>query len=619
MSRRIVIDHLARVEGHGGVTVELDGAGVRQVRFDIFEGARLLETAVRGRRFDEVAPVASRICAICSAAHALTSLKATEQAFGVAVSDQTGLLRELLYRGENIASHALHLFLLAAPDYLGLPDAAAFAAQNPEAVAIGLRLKRLGNRIQEVIGGRAVHPVNAVVGGFARLPSEDDLIALRADLRQGLADSEAALDLIASLPPAESCSAAPRLAALVSTDGYGYYSGQEVLVTDGGAPLRLPAAGYRSWLRERSVEHSHAKHSSVNGSPFMVGALARVVLRRESLPPRGAAALARLGLRLPPESPLDNNKAQAVELVVDVAGTLETVERLLEQAEQVVRAEYAYEITHILSDNRARSMIFGSNNPLILPELENRPVAAKTGTSEDARDLWTVGYTTDLVVGVWVGNTDNSPTRGLDGVSSAALIWHDFMVRVHQDPALAQTLLGPDGQPIPPEFPRPPGIIEAPVCAATGKRPIPGARTVTEILVRDGGPRLRCDQVNEWELRELRAALATPQGMTARGRASLNAYAAMVGRNPVVIDVERRQPLPTPQIGAPPVTPTPTPVGGSFTIPVLTPVPQPQDQARPSDRPGGIEPTPTPSLPAVTWRASVRPLCSRRPPAARRR
>jgi len=331
MSRRIVIDHLARVEGHGGVTVELDGAGVRQVRFDIFEGARLLETAVRGRRFDEVAPVASRICAICSAAHALTSLKATEQAFGVAVSPQTERLRELLYRGENIASHALHLFLLAAPDYLGLPDAAALAAQNPEAVELGLRLKRLGNRIQEVIGGRAVHPVNAVVGGFARLPAEDDLIALRADLRQGLADSEAAVDLIASLPPVESCSAAPHLAALISQDGYGYYSGQEVMVTDGGAPVQLLASDYRTWLKERAVEHSHAKHSSVNGSPFMVGALARVVLRRQSLPPRAEAALARLGLRLPPESPLDNNKAQAIELVVDVASALETVEGLLEQ------------------------------------------------------------------------------------------------------------------------------------------------------------------------------------------------------------------------------------------------------------------------------------------------
>lgn len=231
----------------------------------------------------------------------------------------------------------------------------------------------------------------------------------------------------------------------------------------------------------------------------------------------------------------------------------------LEHAPQVVRAEYAYFITNILSDNRARALIFGLNNPLVLPELDNRPAAAKTGTSEDNRDLWTVGYTTDVVVGVWVGNTDNSPTRGLDGISSAALIWHDFMVKVHQDPQLAKALLGPDGQPVPPDFSRPPRIIEVQVCAATGKLPIPGARTVTEISLRDGPPRLRCNQVSEYELRELRAALATPKGMTGRGWSSLQAYAAMVGIAPP-IRIEQATPTPSASEPNPPgsgSTPTP--------------------------------------------------------------
>ncbi|MGP8245636.1 MAG: nickel-dependent hydrogenase large subunit [Bryobacteraceae bacterium] len=115
--RTIVVEHLARVEGHGGITVELEGDTVGNVRFDVFEGARLLEPLVRGKRYDEVAPALSRICAICSVAHSLTSLKATENAFDVRVSQQTELLRELLYLGESIESHALHLFLLALPDY----------------------------------------------------------------------------------------------------------------------------------------------------------------------------------------------------------------------------------------------------------------------------------------------------------------------------------------------------------------------------------------------------------------------------------------------------------------------------------------------------------------------
>ena len=329
MSRTIVIDHLARVEGHGGVTVELDGNAIRNVRFDIFEGARLLEKAVRGRGFADVSPVASRICAICSVAHSLTSLKATEQAFGVTLSSQTELLRELLYRGENIESHALHLFFLAVPDYLNLPSAVALAASNPEAVMLGLRLKKLGNTIQEVIGGRAVHPVNAIPGGFGRLPTEDDLITLRQALLQGMTDSEAAIDLVASLPPTEFCAAETSLAALVSPADYGYYAGDEVVVMDGGTRKRFPAAGYRSFTNEQAVAHSHAKHSSLDGTPFMVGALARVAVRQESLPARGVAAIRKLGLCLPSGNPMDNNKAQAVELAVDIELALDAVDRLI--------------------------------------------------------------------------------------------------------------------------------------------------------------------------------------------------------------------------------------------------------------------------------------------------
>src|SRR5690606_28004866 len=117
--------------------------------------------------------------------------------------------------------------------------------------------------------------------------------------------------------------------------------------------------------------------------------------------------------------------------------------------EQVAQAEHAYQITHILSDDNARSSIFGRGSVLTLPELNNRPVAAKTGTTEDARDGWTMGYTTDLVVGVWTGNTDNRPTRSLDGIAGAGPIWHDFMVAAHGNPEFAKTLLGPDGNTIP--------------------------------------------------------------------------------------------------------------------------------------------------------------------------
>jgi sulfhydrogenase subunit alpha len=321
----IVIDHLARVEGHGGITVELEGDAVKDVRFDVFEGARLLEGLVRGRRYDEIAPIVSRICSICSPAHSLTSLKATENALGVQVSPQTDFLRELLLRGESIQSHALHLFFLAVPDYLDRPSAIAVAAEHPAAVMLGLRLKRLGNLIQETIGGRAIHPVNAVPGGFGRVPSAEKLIAIRGALIEAIPDAEAMLDLIASLPDAGFCHTPTAYAALDSPDSDRYYAGDQLTIVSNGDRATIPAADYRSLTNEKSVAYSHAKHSSFHGKPFMVGSLARLTVN----PSRSTAASDKLKLAIPSDNPMDNNKAQAVELVNDLALALDMVERLI--------------------------------------------------------------------------------------------------------------------------------------------------------------------------------------------------------------------------------------------------------------------------------------------------
>ena len=325
----IVIEPLARVEGHGGITVEMDGDTVKSVRFDVIEGARLLEPLVRGKRYDEVAPVLSRICSICSAAHTLTSLKATENALGIRVSPQTELLRELLFRGESIESHALHIFLLAVPDYLGYPSAVALAADKPAAVTLGLRLKKLGNQIMETVGGRAVHPVNAVPGGFGRVPSTDQLIVLRTRLIEAAADTDATIDLVASLPAADFCHSDTVYAALRSPSGDSYYSGDEVMLLSGGARSIVAAADYRSFTSEKAVPHSHAKHSEFQGRPFMTGALARLTVHPWRLSGRLAVTMKRLKLALPADNPMDNNKAQALELQNDVTRALEIIDQLL--------------------------------------------------------------------------------------------------------------------------------------------------------------------------------------------------------------------------------------------------------------------------------------------------
>ncbi len=221
--------------------------------------------------------------------------------------------------------------------------------------------------------------------------------------------------------------------------------------------------------------------------------------------------------------------------VVDSEGdVLFDLERdsVYDRGEQVIDAEHAYQMTDILADNDARSMIFGSSSPLHIPEMEDRKIAAKTGTTDDARDGWTMGYSTELVTGVWVGNTDNRPTQNLDGVAGAAPIWHDFMRLVHTDERYAELLAGPGGERLDPEFARPDGIVDEELCAVTGKRPLDWGATETELLVEDGEPELACNEIDEYEEEELRAALADAIGnpqFTERGIVALHEYATMVG------------------------------------------------------------------------------------------
>jgi sulfhydrogenase subunit alpha len=331
MKRTIEVNHLARVEGHGGILVEVDGREVNRVEFQVFEGARLIEALLGGRSYTDVSQIVSRICAICSVAHSLTSLKATEDAFGVVPSAQTQRLRDLMYRGENIESHSLHLFLLALPDYLGYPSAMAMAGEHGDAVALGLRLKKLGNTIQEMLGGRAIHPTNAVIGGFGALPSTADLVALRDALEQGLRDCETALGIVAGLPPVPYCDADIAFAALRSGTPYGYYLGEEIDLVTGEHRTSFDAADYRLLTSENVVSHSHAKHSHYDGRSFMAGALARLAVNGDLLAGRAAEARVALGLEGPLRNPMDNNKAQAVELFHDVEVALSTVETLLRE------------------------------------------------------------------------------------------------------------------------------------------------------------------------------------------------------------------------------------------------------------------------------------------------
>jgi sulfhydrogenase subunit alpha len=328
MTRTINIHHLARVEGHGGIQVVIDGGQVSKVEFDVFEGIRLLEGLVRGRSLEDVTGIVSRICAICSHSHSITSLQAIEDALEIEVTPQTRKLRDLAYHGANIESHALHVFVLALPDLLGHPSVISLAGSNPKAVATALRLKKLGNTIQETIGGRAVHPVNYVIGGFGKLPSTDQLLALEKDLTAGLADCWSAIEVLRDIEVPDFVCAPIRCAALVPEDE-AFFFGKSMELSDGGARQTIPVRDYRALTNEYLVPHSHAKRSAHDQRSYMVGALARLTLHGNRVDGLARKAWEELRLALPSTNILMNNIAQAVEMVYSVERALHLVQDLL--------------------------------------------------------------------------------------------------------------------------------------------------------------------------------------------------------------------------------------------------------------------------------------------------
>ncbi|MBA3415254.1 MAG: transglycosylase domain-containing protein [Chloroflexia bacterium] len=183
--------------------------------------------------------------------------------------------------------------------------------------------------------------------------------------------------------------------------------------------------------------------------------------------------------------------------------------KTLAEAEQAIRPEIAYQITSILTDSEARRLVFGPGNLFEQTQIElGRPTAAKSGTTNDFRDVWTMGYTSDVAIGVWVGNTRNDQLAEIDGIQAAGPIWSRMMDELHTNPEFARLLLGPDGQPVPKEFPRPPGIVDGTVCEVTGGKPIEASSgNRRELLIADGGPFNRCDQLSPWQQADLAETL----------------------------------------------------------------------------------------------------------------
>ena len=320
-SRTITVKSLARVEGEGALRVRVNGEQIEIAEFNIYEPPRFFEKLLVGRAIDEVPDIVARICGICPVAYQMTACQAIEQALGVETGPAIRALRRLLYCGEWIQSHALHVHLLHAPDFLGYQSGFTMAVDHPHLVEAGFRMKGIGNRIMEAIGGRAVHPVNIAIGGFHAWPDEAAIRGLIPELEWGLV---AALDLVTQVSRFDFPSFSPRqdFVCLRAPHEYPFNDGR-IVSSDG---LDITVADYPTQFQEQQVSWSTALHSLriPAGTPYAVGPLARMNLCRDLLPPRAAVAAAACGLDWPVANPFHSIVARSIE----IAGAFEEALRL---------------------------------------------------------------------------------------------------------------------------------------------------------------------------------------------------------------------------------------------------------------------------------------------------
>ncbi len=307
----IKVPVLARVEGEGALDLVIEQGDIKQLRLRIFEPPRFFEKFLEGRHYAEVPDFVARICGICPVAYQVTAAQALEELFNLDIGPWARAMRRVFYCGEWIQSHALHIHLLAAPDFFGCGNAIELAKIAPEEVRRGLRLQGLGNELMDLFGARSVHPVGVRVGGFHAAPPLEHVHALRDKLAAALPEAEALVRWAATITlPAD-------VQTFVSV---GMRHPADYAIERGGIAasdgLLIDAAAYPEHFAERHEPHSTALFSSYRGEPYLVGPLARLNLNRDRLPEDMQALLAGIGFALPSGNVFQSLLARAVEILL---------------------------------------------------------------------------------------------------------------------------------------------------------------------------------------------------------------------------------------------------------------------------------------------------------------
>ena len=320
------VHHLTRVEGHGNIVVDVKNGELVKCQLDIVEAPRFFEAMLRGRPYNEASHITSRICGICATGHATASLRATENALGVEPTEQTELLRKLLFHGEIIDSHVLHVYMLVAPDFFGLGSVIPLAESHPEVVLRALRIKKLSGDLCAMISGRHTHPIAMAVGGFTHLPTVKEMLAMRERLVAAREDMDETIALLKTLPWPQ-FERETEYVSLQKDDEYAFIDGR--IATTDGFTYEIPE--YRQVTNEYCVPHSTAKHAKHNRDSYMVGALARFNNNYHQLHPRAKAAAGELGMEPIVANSFLNSGAQAVEMVHCVEDSISLIDELVDR------------------------------------------------------------------------------------------------------------------------------------------------------------------------------------------------------------------------------------------------------------------------------------------------
>jgi coenzyme F420-reducing hydrogenase alpha subunit len=343
-ARTLRVGALTRVEGEGALHVELRDGRPERVELNIYEPPRFFEALLRGRSYTEPPDLTARICGICPVAYQTSACNAIEDACGVELDPELIALRRLLYCGEWIHSHVLHIYLLHAPDFLGAPDVITIAQTQREAVERGLSLKKAGNQLQELIGGRAIHPVNVRLGGFYSVPTRADLRPMAEQLRRALDDALATVRWVAGFD-------FPDLTIdheLLALTGDRYPLEDGVIARSAGPSF--PVSQFGEHVRETQVPHSTALHATLDGRRHLTGPLARYTLNYDRLSPLAREAAGAAGLGSQCRNPFRSIIVRAVEVVYAVEEALRIIESYQRPARPFVPVEARPGIGHGVSE-----------------------------------------------------------------------------------------------------------------------------------------------------------------------------------------------------------------------------------------------------------------------------